>query len=423
MQLRHLALIATLAVGAACSDDSPLEPATPLDAAAGVPASAAKGLAVFTTTCGTCHTSRDGFDLALFGFSDRDIVRRAVHHVDTAAALQILRQVRSLRVTPLAREHRPFQVPRVATDLEFAQALFGADQWPRGTDEAALLRIDPAKVAAAVTFPRWSEERSDLDWMANAPLPDAVLQHNDRMAQRALEAYYADRTEARLVSATSRLRAAVFDSATGACAQVHDGALAAPLACFEQLRWISTLGAQHVLRRGASAAALPAASRLVQNTWWDVGQAARRSLIKNKVPVPQAEANWVSWMYLGWVLAPSDRASVYTASGLNRVGLPRHATFVAMRSLVARPAASPNAYADLKTAVQFAPMGWLDGVATTALTVLTQRQARGWAPTSEMGRSDAKASLTTAGTTLVRRLGTAMAAPLVARIEALAAAL
>ena len=47
--------------------------------------------------------------------------------------------------------------------------------------------------------------------------------------------------------------------------------------------------------------------------------------------------NWVAWMYLGWMFDPANVPAVYTAGGLKQMGLPRHATFVTLRSLVARP--------------------------------------------------------------------------------------
>ena len=43
----------------------------------------------FQTSCGPCHASRDGFDLAYFGFPSADVIRRAVAHVDSATARDI----------------------------------------------------------------------------------------------------------------------------------------------------------------------------------------------------------------------------------------------------------------------------------------------------------------------------------------------
>src|SRR5438128_3225954 len=50
------------------------------------------GQIAFEQSCSPCHASRDGFDLAMFGFTDTTIIRRAVKHVDTATARRIDRK-------------------------------------------------------------------------------------------------------------------------------------------------------------------------------------------------------------------------------------------------------------------------------------------------------------------------------------------
>ena len=386
-------------------------------------ATAAAGRAAFATSCATCHASRDGFDLAFFGFADSTIVRRAVSHVDTSTALRIVQHIRALGVRPVGRSMRPFQVPTAASDVAFAQRLFGRDAWPEALTEQALLAMDPKRVAAVVAFPVWSDEATNLDWMPGAPLPPSVQGPPDGAVQKALAAYYADRTDQKLVRAVGALRQAANNKATGPCAQSEDGALADPAVCFEATRWIAGLGAQHALRTALDLSKPVSGSTAVQDAFWDVGQAARRGLVKNQRPVPNAEANWVSWMYLGWVLAPGNHASGYTASGLGRVGLPRHATFVALRSMVARPAESPQPFADLATTAGQAPMGWLPAAYASGISALEARAARGWRPASETGRAEAREALDRAAATLTRRLGAKKAEPLVARTRALGAGL
>lgn len=415
------ALLASALSLGGCSEASPSGPDILSDGSLMVSrsASVAAGAEAFLVACASCHTSRDGADLALFGFSDRDIVRRAVFHVDSSTATQILDYIRSLEIASVPRNLRPFQVPRVATDEAFAQRLFGGDYWPSNLGEAGLLAMDPAKVAAAVIFPLWSDEESDLDWMGNVPLSPHVLDHVMASPREAIDAYYSNRSDARLIAALKRARSVLFDTGAGACATVANGALRAPQECFDQLRWLSNLGAQHVLRRGSLAAELPASSTVIQAIWWDVGQAARRSLVKNGAPVPQAEANWVSWMYLGWVHAPGSRPSVYTAQGLNRVGLPRHATFVAVRSLVSRPTGSAQSYADLRTTASVAPLAWLESAAGSAVISLESRASRGWEPSSAPEREAANKALEDAIRVLTRRLGEVRAKTLITRIRAL----
>lgn len=410
---------ATLILGS-CGDNPVAIPdaTVALDPGMSLDLTATAGGQAFVTACAGCHASHDGFDLAFFGFPDTTITRRAVHHVDTATALLIVHHIRSLGVSGATRDTRAFQVPRAESDEDFALRLFGADAWPEGLDEEGLLALDPTKVAAAVDFPLWSDEQSNLDWMPDHALPPEVLGPPDGPAQRALRAFHARPSDVSLVRAVATLRRAAAAPA-GPCAQFEDGALADPDVCFEATRWIASLGAQYALRSGLDLADGVVGTHVVQGSFWDVGQAARRSLLKNEAPVPNAEENWVSWMYLGWTLAPGDHASVYTATGLARADLPRHATFLALRSMASRPTGSFQAYEDLAVAARHAPDGWTVPAYTTGLSVLEARQARGWAPGDDAALSQARTALEFAAATLVRRVGRRDAETLVARTRAL----
>src|SRR5687768_3114826 len=57
---------------------------------------ASRGRIAFERDCAKCHASRDGFDLARFSFTDTTILRRAVAHVDTATARDIVAYIRSV---------------------------------------------------------------------------------------------------------------------------------------------------------------------------------------------------------------------------------------------------------------------------------------------------------------------------------------
>ena len=91
-------------------------------------ANVAAGRAAFLTSCATCHASRDGFDLALFGFDDATIVRRARDHVDLATAQNIVAYVRSLGVPSVGRGTVPFQPGNttLGADEDFWASLVGA---------------------------------------------------------------------------------------------------------------------------------------------------------------------------------------------------------------------------------------------------------------------------------------------------------
>jgi hypothetical protein len=93
-------------------------------------------------------------------------------------------------------------------------------------------------------------------------------------------------------------------------------------------------------------------------------------------------ANWAAWMYLGWTFEPSRHASTYTGGALQEIGLRRHATFLALRSQVARPANNVIVYDDLRQAVRFAPDAWTYDVATFAFNHALERIAAGDMPRS-----------------------------------------
>lgn len=424
-RLPALLALGSLVLPAACDHGPVAVEGTPLAEPAHFALSAAEsaGRAAFATSCATCHASGDGFDLAFFGFADSTIIRRAVFHVDTATALAIVAHVRSLDVASVGRDARPFQVPRAASDVDFAFRLFDADAWPADLDEEGLLAVDPTRVAAAVAFPVWSDEASNLDWMPGAPLPPEVLGSPGGPVQRTLAAYRARPGDATLLRTVRALRRAAHDSASGPCFQSDDGALRDPAVCFEAARWTASLGAQHVLRAGADPTDPPGGSTAVADAFWDVGQAARRGLLRNQAPVDHAEENWVSWMYMGWTLAPGNHASVYSASGLARVGLPRHGAFLALRSMVSRPDGSHQPFADLSTAARVAPAAWLGDAYATGLSVLEARVARGWVPGSDAAREEARRSLSMAADAVSRRMGAVKSAALVARTLALLDAL
>ncbi len=80
---RLLPTLALLSFAAGCSNESPMGPA-------GTPANPLLGRSAFARECAQCHAAADGFDLAFFSFTDTTIIRRAVKHVDTATARDIV---------------------------------------------------------------------------------------------------------------------------------------------------------------------------------------------------------------------------------------------------------------------------------------------------------------------------------------------
>ena len=141
-------------------------------------------------------------------------------------------------------------------------------------------------------------------------------------------------------------------------------------------RWTSSLVALHMLRNGMDVDL----GGEVHDVWWDVGNVARKSRSNRTVPIANADVNWATWMYLGWSFDPSQHTSTYTGGAFRQLGLSRHATFIALRSEVARPRNSIAVYEDFVNAVRFAPSGWTMSVAAFGLRNIGERLAAGERP-------------------------------------------
>jgi len=412
-------LVLLLGIGACRSQEAPpLGPGIPVTP----PADATAGLAAFSEVCAACHSSRDGFDLAFFGFPDSTIVRRAVFHVDSGTARDIAAHVRTLGAAGAARGARIFQPggTLLASDVDFATRLFGADGWPADMTTDRLLALDPLEIAVAMPFPRWSVEADNLDWLPDRPLPEAILGYRAGAPRRALDRYYGAPSLENLVAAVTALRAAERDPAdpSAPCARIGgEGPVADGTACFEIRRWTSTLAAQHMLRGGVTGRLHPS----LHDTWWDVGNAARLG-IRGEV-VDNRVANWASWMLLGWVFEPGRHASVYTGNGLLQSGLPRHATFVALRSQVARPRGSEAPFADAANAARFAPPHWTYDATRFAYGHLLERLGSGAGPVGADLLAEARSHVQQAYTAAAPKVTAAQRAELARQRDQLLAAL
>ncbi len=367
-----LALGCFALVGCSGSDQGPLEPIVPK-------ANALLGRIAFDESCSGCHASRDGFDLKTFAFTDTTIIRRAVGHVDSTTARNIVAYIRSIPA-PVNEENMSLFQPKAATvgsDIEFSIALFGRDQWPTDLTTAGLAAIDPRAVRIAIRLPIWSDEASNKDWMPDSPLPPGVLHYAGGAAAAAVAGYQAAPTRENLMRAVAALRTADRASANPAApCMLEDTSRVNYRECFEVRRWTSTLVALHLLRSGMDVNL----GGTVHDIWWDVGNAARKSRADRTVPIANPVENWTSWMFLGWSFDPSRHSSSYTGGGFRQLGLMRHATFVALRSQVARPRNSLSVYEDLVNAVRFSPSSWTSPVASSGLRHLTERLTGGDRP-------------------------------------------
>jgi hypothetical protein len=377
MYRSSFSLPVTLVVLVACSDSrrDPLDPQPPK-------ADAVVGRMAFEQSCSTCHASRDGFDIKTFGFTDTTIVRRAVKHVDSATARNIVAYIHTLSAPQMNEKVRLFQ-PRgepLPGDVEFANVLFGRDAWPADMSTAQLAAIDPRTVQVAIRLPIWSDENTNTDWMPDFPLPAGILDYSGGLVAGAIAGYRAAPTRENLLRAVNALRNADRAAANlQAPCLLEDTTRVRFRECFDVRRWTSTLVALHMLRNGMDMNL----GGQIHDVWWDVGNAARKSRADRTVPIANVDQNWATWMFLGWSFDPSQHSSSYTGGGFRQLGLTRHATFVALRSEVARPRNSLSVYEDLVNAVRFAPASWTLNVTLFALRHLNERIADGQRPTLE----------------------------------------
>lgn len=400
-----LALIATVA----CSDSNgALDPRV-------TTANPVMGQLAFDQSCSGCHASRDGFDIKTFGFADTTIIRRAVKHVDTTTAYNIVAYIHSLSAPPNNADLRLFQ-PKgsvLSGDVEFANALFGRDAWPSDLTSAQLAAIDPRNMAIALRLPVWADEKSNMDWMPDFALPPGVLDYSGGLARGAIAGYNAAPTADNLVRAVNALRTADRAVANSqAPCLLEDTVRVRYRECFEVRRWTSTLVALYLLRNGENA---PVANT-IHDVWWDVGNAARKSRADKTVPIANVDQNWAAWMFLGWSFDPSLHSSSYTGGGFRQVGLVRHATFVALRSQVARPRNSVNVYEDLLNAVKFAPSSWVMSVATFGLRHADERLTGGDRPAT----ADQRATAITSVNSMLAEAGKKVSTTDRAKLDALA---
>ena len=340
------------------------------------------GQIAFQQNCASCHASRDGFDLAYFDYSDTTIIRRALKHVNSTTASLIATYIRSMSTPRVSQSLRLFQPggSTAASDVDFAIGALGQDGWPATMTASQLRAIDPLQLRIVPKLLIWSDEGSNLDWMPDDSLPAAILTYAGSAGATALASYNASPTTQNLVAAVTALFDADHASTNpGAPCLFFVASRVNYEQCFEVRRWISSLVAQHMLRFGITGRiATP-----LHDIWWEVGDAARRS--RNQTgQIANPVQNWVAWMYVGWMFDPAGVSATYTTSGLTAMGLPRHATFVALRSLVARPPGSSaedlTVWIDFQTFAASVPASWATSATSFALRHLIDRLNSGDRP-------------------------------------------
>ena len=388
----------------ACSDGSvnPIEPPTGPNNPGGpgtpppppppLSASAQRGKIAFTANCASCHNSADGYDLAYFNYADSTIVRRALGHVDQATSDDIVAYIASIQAPTHNRDERLFQPGGavLASDAAFGAALFPNGVFPTDLTTTQLRGMNRLSVQVGIALPRWSVEGAITDWLPDVALPASVLTDRSSAPQLAVAAYRSNPTTANLQAVVTAIFSATHrPNSPGPCHFENQGGPANAVECFQVMRWASTLTAQHMLRTGQTQAF---SDTIFHTVWWEVGEALRRG--RTDPALSQgALANQISWMYLGWMFGADARPSLYMLPALEGAQLWRHATWVAVRGLVDRPAGSLTPYVDVLNIPRYGYDPWLYGALRFAYRHLLERIQAGDIPTT--GLSQAKANVST----------------------------
>ncbi len=349
------------------------------------------GAAAFVTSCAECHTTRDGFDLAHFRYPSRDVVRRAMGHVDAQTSHDIDAYIQSLNVPVALDRVAAFQPGGkiVPGDFEFWERAFGTPTWPTGLTVDALRAVDPRDLPVPFDLPEWSNENSNEDWLPDSPLRGEILDYGGGAIGAALSDYYANPTETDLVRVLVG-----FDEASKSAGGLCTWADIWP--CFNARRWMSSFAAQHYLRSGRPES-VPVE---VAQIWWEVGESAiaQQSVARSQAERDRAFRNGTRWLYLGYIFAPEafEEPAGYmgtfmssfrdTSTGEIRQ-FPRVATFAALRRMVGNGRAhqrNPVQYFhDGRLATQRAPAEMKLDVAEFALTHFVERlQVDGLSPSA-----------------------------------------
>jgi hypothetical protein len=337
-------------------------------------------------SCSSCHTTRDAFDLAHFGFAPADIVRRARAHVSQETAEDISAYVQSLKVPAVGRDVRPFQpgTRRLASDEEFRHATFGTSGWPADLTPATIRAIDTRALNVAVALPLWSSEGDDSDWLPDVPLTSELLGAAQGVLASAIDTYHATPTTANLLAAIASFHA-VSNAGGDALCYGEAATHTRPRECFEARRWVSTLAGQHFLRPGASAVPIE-----VAELWWSTGQAAV-TVYQRELGHPRSVV-W-GWLYLGYSFAPTrfNEDNSYLGQFLESDGHPMLASFTALRRLVdeadVRNGLPAQRFWDAALAVSRAPRELRAGVAELSYQFLLD-----WLAAHTLQDPDARAS-------------------------------
>jgi hypothetical protein len=395
--------LAVLLVLAACA-----EPTAPpqFDRARFTPSGS--GQIYFEQSCASCHADKSGIDLAVFSYTDTNIVRRALGHVDSTKSWAIASYIATISTTHLAENAKVFQPGgslisggvTATGDNNFAIALFGSNAWPATLTRAQLLAIDPLTVKMALDFLPWSTEapcyglpNCNLEWMPKDSLPPAILSWNGNAAANALAGYQASETSSTLDTFILAVEEAATNTANSIAPCAYWSSKKNYSQCFEIRRWMGTLVAMRIHKGGA-------VSKRAYFVPWDAGDIARRSR-GTGAEVVNSFQQWPRWMVVAWIFDPVTEPCVYTTGAVIAQSLKRHGVFICLRSIVARApgdfAEDTSPYRDFLQFSSLTPSGtsWAYNAGKFALEELLARLNGGDVPPTSALRATATGQVNT----------------------------
>ncbi|MFB6274487.1 MAG: fibronectin type III domain-containing protein [Salinibacter sp.] len=351
-----------------------------------------RGEQLVGSVCGDCHTAKDGWDLAAFGFPDTTIHRRGIDHVSEQEVQDIIRFVESKDTEVLpgtengVSELPPFQPGGrvLESDRAFAMEVFGQDQWPKDLTEEELLSFDPRKLPVPLEMPRWSIEKNAQDWLPERPLPEEV--RTDPDFQFALSQYRETRSDEDLVRTVRAFDNALTEGERFPGEHGNTGREAF-FESFEMYRWLSTLIGTHFLRSGNVRIPEQVDGRPVEgrhfgmtNPWWRVGDIMRRFDAFRDDEPDEALKIAARWFHLAWSFRQDvvGHEQKYMSKALSEgFGLDRVSAFSLAYGIVDGAENNHHLYTDLLVVHRHTPESWQGNLMIFLLEHLIERWESG----------------------------------------------
>lgn len=345
----------------------------------------AAGRVSYRVECMGCHAGAEAYDLAHFQYDDSTIIRRAHPHLaDPLLSRNVAAYVRSLASaadTATGRTHVYQPGAPLDSDAAFALALFGADAWPDTLTPAGLRAHNLRTVQIALRLPTWSNEADAYDWLpgdgVRGELPAFAA------ASPALATYYAQPSIPNAVGAARQVLVRAHQQ--GPCQYPPSGpadlSLYDPVACFDVAKW----GASLIYVEGIRSGDVEAAGRSGASHLWETGHMSHKSQ-QFGVALPLEDRHTAAWTWMGCVFdACRPHASLYTTEPMSRLGLERHATYIALWLMMRRnPAGTPAQQVlichDAHDAVEWGYEPWDEGALRFAYGYMQGLINGGWVP-------------------------------------------